>query len=90
MKEELKKYMNEKYNIQLTEEDFINLNKIFFSIEKHNVCDSCNSIGIRDVNCNCVDSNNYSTVDLEFKHCNVCKQTIDEPIDSEFNNNYFK
>lgn len=85
MKEKLIEYFKNKYTIELSEDDFTELDNLFFSIEKHTVCDSCLALGIRDSECVCVDSNKYSTVELEFKHCNVCHQTIDDPIDSEFN-----
>lgn len=85
MKELLTEYLKNKYNLNLSEEDLNEIEKMCFSIQKHTVCDSCYSLGIRDNNCVCVESNRYSTIELEFKHCNVCNQTIDDPIDSEFN-----
>ena len=90
MKEQLKEYLYNKYNIQLTEEDLEEIDKMCFSIIKERVCDSCYSISIRDNNCVCVESNKYSTIELEFKHCNVCQNTIDDAIESEFNDKQFE
>ena len=63
-----------------------NLEAMKTRLEKHIVCVDCQSIGITDVNCICVDSNRYETIELEFEVCDCCGSPIsDFPADTEFN-----
>jgi len=61
-------------------------------LEKHKVCASCYSVGITDLNCVCTYSNNYPTIELEFKVCTCCGNLINdgEPADTPFNDEQFK
>lgn len=52
-------------------------------LEKHKVCESCNSIGISDNDCICTYQNGYPTEELNFARCKVCDVVDDSPIYSE-------
>jgi len=55
-------------------------------LEKHTVCISCRSIGILDIDCICVHSHRYPTIELEFEVCDCCgNPKSDQPADTEFN-----
>lgn len=54
-------------------------------IEKRKVCRSCQTTGISDINCVCVDSSNWDTIELEFEVCNSCEDVAMYPADTEFN-----
>lgn len=43
------------------------------------------SLDIVDPDCNCVVSNWYDTIELEFEQCECCGNIKNEYIDSEFN-----
>lgn len=57
---------------------------------KHKVCASCCSVGISDVDCICVYSHNYETMELEFEECDCCGNVADQPADTPFNEEQFK
>ena len=52
-------------------------------IEKHDVCKSCNSIGITYNDCVCTYQNGYPTEELSFARCKVCDVTNDSAIYDE-------
>lgn len=60
-------------------------------LEKYTVCRSCLSIRIFDVDCVCVYSRNYETIELEFEVCTCCNRALDnQPAVSLFNEQQFK
>jgi hypothetical protein len=56
---------------------------------KEQVCTSCLSFGISDVNCICV-TETYETVELEFEECPLCHHTENEYADTPFNDEQLK
>lgn len=55
-------------------------------IEKHDVCNSCMSTEVIDANCVCVGSHRYTTIKLEFTHCQCCGNTTSAyPAKTKFN-----
>jgi hypothetical protein len=58
-------------------------------IVKEEVCTSCLSLEISDVNCMCV-TEKYETVELEFQKCPLCHHINDDYLETPFNNEQLK
>jgi len=57
-------------------------------LEKHIVCEDCQSVGILDAHCMCA-YGNYKKIELEFEVCDCCGNLVDDgnPADTKFNEN---
>ena len=56
-------------------------------LKKFEVCATCYSVGMTDINCVCVYEHKWDTIELEFEVCSCCGSLIEDgnPADTEFN-----
>jgi len=54
---------------------------------KHKVCAQCHGSSVVDIDCICMYSNNYPTIELEFEECACCGNVLNDgnPHDTPFN-----
>lgn len=58
-------------------------------IQTYEVCDSCKSLEIVDINCVCVEGK-YKTVAMEFEVCGGCGSVSQFPADTENNDKIYE